>query len=32
VVTNLAPRLTPAERLRTGVHGRVAAPGTIVLA
>jgi hypothetical protein len=31
VVTNLAPRLTPAERLRTGVHGRVAAPGTIVL-
>jgi hypothetical protein len=32
VVTNLAPRLTAAKRLRTGLHGRVAAPGTIVLA
>jgi hypothetical protein len=32
VLTNLAERLTPCDRLRTGVRGRVRAPGEIELA
>lgn len=31
VLTNLAERLTPCHRLRTGVRGRVPSPGTISL-
>jgi len=31
LVSSRAPRLTPAERLRTGVRGRVERPGTLVL-
>jgi hypothetical protein len=31
VLTNQVPRLTPCARLRTGVRGRVRAPGTIDL-
>lgn len=30
-LANLADRLTPCERLPTGVRGRVSAPGTITL-
>lgn len=32
LVTNLAPRLTTCHRLRTGVRGRVVAPGRLILA
>jgi len=31
VISNLAPRLTPAHRLRTGVRGRVVAAGRLAL-
>jgi hypothetical protein len=32
LLTNVADRLTPCERLRTGVHGRVLGPGRLALA
>jgi hypothetical protein len=32
LVTNLGPRLTPCERFRTGVRGRVVTPGRLLLA
>lgn len=31
VISNVVPRLTPARRLRTGVRGRVVAPGRLAL-
>jgi len=31
VISNVVPRLTPARRLRTGVSGRVVAPGRLAL-